>query len=83
MVKPCLPITCSLDQQMRKLLILTLSGTWCGAPGFMADPEIDGTRQHNFAVINFTDKMIIIGGTGYTGEIKKGIFFSIELCFTA
>ncbi|WP_107037676.1 phosphoenolpyruvate carboxykinase (ATP) [Brumimicrobium mesophilum] len=44
------------------------------APNFMADPEIDGTRQSNFAVINFTKKMIIIGGTGYTGEIKKGIF---------
>ena len=44
------------------------------APGFKADPQIDGTRQHNFAVINFTKKMIIIGGTGYTGEIKKGIF---------
>lgn len=44
------------------------------APGFKADPEIDGTRQHNFAVLNFTKKMIIIGGTGYTGEIKKGIF---------
>ncbi len=44
------------------------------APGFLADPEIDGTRQHNFAIINFTKKMIIIGGTGYTGEIKKGIF---------
>jgi phosphoenolpyruvate carboxykinase (ATP) len=44
------------------------------APGFMADPEIDGTRQHNFAILNFTKKMIIIGGTGYTGEIKKGIF---------
>ena len=44
------------------------------APGFKADPEIDGTRQHNFAILNFTKKMIIIGGTGYTGEIKKGIF---------
>lgn len=44
------------------------------APGFKADPAIDGTRQHNFAVLNFTRKMIIIGGTGYTGEIKKGIF---------
>lgn len=43
-------------------------------PGFMADAEIDGTRQHNFAVIDFTKKMAIIGGTGYTGEIKKGIF---------
>lgn len=44
------------------------------APGFLAEPEIDGTRQHNYAIINFTKKMIIIGGTGYTGEIKKGIF---------
>lgn len=44
------------------------------APGFLADPEIDGTRQHNFAIINFTKKQVIIGGTGYTGEIKKGIF---------
>lgn len=44
------------------------------APDFKADPAIDGTRQHNFAIINFTKKMIIIGGTGYTGEIKKGIF---------
>lgn len=44
------------------------------APGFHADPETDGTRQHNFAVLNFTKKMILIGGTAYTGEIKKGIF---------
>ncbi len=44
------------------------------APGFHAVPEVDGTRQHNFAVLNFTRKIIIIGGTGYTGEIKKGIF---------
>ncbi len=44
------------------------------APGFLADAGIDGTRQHNFAILNFTKKMIIIGGTGYTGEIKKGIF---------
>ncbi|MGD1845277.1 MAG: phosphoenolpyruvate carboxykinase (ATP) [Salibacteraceae bacterium] len=44
------------------------------APGFQADPEVDGTRQHNFAVLNFSRKTILIGGTGYTGEIKKGIF---------
>ncbi len=44
------------------------------APEFMADPQIDGTRQHNFAILNFTRKMVIIGGTKYTGEIKKGIF---------
>lgn len=44
------------------------------APGFKADPEIDGTRQGNFAILNFTRKMAIVGGTGYTGEMKKGIF---------
>lgn len=44
------------------------------APGFQAIPEIDGTRQENFAIINFSKQCIIIGGTGYTGEIKKGIF---------
>ncbi|MCX6350492.1 MAG: phosphoenolpyruvate carboxykinase (ATP) [Bacteroidetes bacterium] len=44
------------------------------APSFMADPEVDGTRQSNFAIINFTKKIILIGGTAYTGEIKKGIF---------
>ncbi len=44
------------------------------APGFLADPAKHGTRQSNFAVVNFTDQAILIGGTGYTGEIKKGIF---------
>ncbi len=44
------------------------------APGLVADPQVDGTRQHNFAILNFSKKQIIIGGTGYTGEIKKGIF---------
>ncbi len=44
------------------------------APTFKANPAVDGTRQDNFAIINFTKKIILIGGTGYTGEIKKGIF---------
>ncbi len=44
------------------------------APNFHADPAVDGTRQHNFAMTSFTKKIILIGGTGYTGEIKKGIF---------
>ena len=47
-------------------------------PSFKADPAIDGTRQHNFAVLNFTKKIILIGGTGYTGEIKKGIFSALN-----
>jgi len=48
------------------------------APGFMADPEVDGTRQHNFAIMNFSKKILLIGGTGYTGEIKKGIFSALN-----
>ncbi len=48
------------------------------APGFKADPEVDGTRQHNFAILNFSRKILLIGGTGYTGEIKKGIFSALN-----
>ncbi len=47
-------------------------------PSFMADPATDGTRQHNFAILNFTKKVILIGGTAYTGEIKKGIFSALN-----
>ena len=52
--------------------------TVINAPGFMADAEIDGTRQHNFAILNFTKKTAIVAGTGYTGEIKKGIFSALN-----
>ncbi|HEU5053705.1 MAG TPA: phosphoenolpyruvate carboxykinase (ATP) [Hanamia sp.] len=44
------------------------------APGFFADPATDGTRQGNFTIINFTKKAILIGGSAYTGEIKKAVF---------
>ncbi|MDU8884950.1 phosphoenolpyruvate carboxykinase (ATP) [Yeosuana sp. MJ-SS3] len=58
----------------------TFSPEWnvINAPGFIADPEEDGTRQHNFAILNFTKKIALIGGTGYTGEIKKGIFSALN-----
>lgn len=58
----------------------TFSPQWTvvNAPGFMANPEVDGTRQHNFAILNFTKKIALIGGTGYTGEIKKGIFSALN-----
>ena len=48
--------------------------TIIAAPDFLADPKTDGTRQGNFTVLNFTKKIILIGGSAYTGEIKKGIF---------
>ncbi|WP_346881825.1 phosphoenolpyruvate carboxykinase (ATP) [uncultured Algibacter sp.] len=62
----------------KELENFTPEWTIINAPGFMADPKLDGTRQHNFAILNFTKKIALIGGTGYTGEIKKGIFSALN-----
>jgi phosphoenolpyruvate carboxykinase (ATP) len=43
-------------------------------PGLKLDAKECGTRQHNAAVVSFKHKMILIAGSGYTGEMKKGIF---------
>ena len=48
------------------------------APSFMAIPNEDGTRQENFTILNFKRKVILIGGSGYTGEVKKGIFSALN-----
>ncbi len=48
------------------------------APGFKADAALDGTRQHNFSIIDFKRKIILIGGSGYTGEIKKSVFTALN-----
>jgi phosphoenolpyruvate carboxykinase (ATP) len=44
------------------------------APSFLADPARDGTRSEAFVVLDFTKKIVLIGGTKYAGEIKKSIF---------
>jgi phosphoenolpyruvate carboxykinase (ATP) len=44
------------------------------SPQFKADPKTDGTRHENFTIVDFTKKIVLIGGSAYTGEIKKGIF---------
>ena len=43
-------------------------------PSFTAVPERDGVRSQVFIVINFAEKLVLIGGTAYGGEIKKSIF---------
>lgn len=48
--------------------------TILSAPGLKLDPKECGTRQHNASVISFKHKTILIAGSGYTGETKKGIF---------
>lgn len=49
------------------------------APNLRLDPEEFGTRQHNAAIISFKHRMILIAGSGYTGETKKGIFTVLNL----
>ncbi|MEP6749755.1 MAG: phosphoenolpyruvate carboxykinase (ATP) [Bacteroidota bacterium] len=48
--------------------------TILSAPNLKLDPAECGTRQSNAAIISFKHKTVLIAGTGYTGEMKKGIF---------
>jgi phosphoenolpyruvate carboxykinase (ATP) len=43
-------------------------------PGFEADPKIHGTASGTVIAVNFTKKIILIGGTSYAGEMKKSVF---------
>ena len=54
----------------------TFEADWhvISAPGLKLDPKECGTRQHNASIVSFKHKMILIAGSGYTGETKKGIF---------
>lgn len=47
-------------------------------PEFQAEPKIDGTNSEAFVVINLERKEVLIGGTGYAGEIKKAIFSMVN-----
>ncbi len=44
------------------------------APRYHASPTQDGTKSQTFIILNFKKKLILIGGTSYSGEIKKSIF---------
>ena len=44
------------------------------APEFQADPVKHGTRTGTFIVLNLAERMILIGGTRYAGELKKAMF---------
>lgn len=48
--------------------------TVISAPGLRLDPAVCGIRQHNASVVSFRHRTILIAGSGYTGETKKGIF---------
>jgi phosphoenolpyruvate carboxykinase (ATP) len=44
------------------------------APHFEADPALDGVRTATAIALSFAQKIILIAGTQYAGEIKKSIF---------
>src|SRR5262245_25809193 len=43
-------------------------------PSFQADPQRDGTRSPTFILIDFSQRLVLIGGTSYAGETKKSGF---------
>jgi phosphoenolpyruvate carboxykinase (ATP) len=44
------------------------------APDFRANPRVDSTNSETFIVMHLAQKLILIGGTSYAGEIKKSVF---------
>lgn len=45
-----------------------------GAPDCLADPKTHGTNTEAYIAVDFTRKIVLIGGTHYAGEIKKSLF---------
>ena len=62
--------TTNLEEQRRFVPEFTIV---C-VPSFQGAPEIDGTVSPTFIALSFEQKMVLIGGTGYGGEIKKSVF---------
>jgi phosphoenolpyruvate carboxykinase (ATP) len=64
-------ITAETHDELRKFVP---EFTILAVPGFRGLPEMDGTRSSTFIVLNFAQKMCIIGQSEYGGEIKKSVF---------
>jgi phosphoenolpyruvate carboxykinase (ATP) len=47
-------------------------------PSFKADPIIDGTRSETAIILNFAEKIALIAGSRYAGEIKKSVFTTLN-----
>ena len=72
------------SQFVRSMLILPESNderrkfipdfTVMSIPSFKGMPEIDGTLSETFILVNFEQKLCIIGNSEYAGEIKKTVF---------
>ena len=71
------------SQFIRTLLVRPEGGDLAGfepeftiidLPSFRADPARHGTRSETVVAVNLTEKLILIGGTAYAGEMKKSVF---------
>lgn len=62
------------EKDLAKLKQFVPDFTVMVSPSFKADPRIDGTISETAIVINFAQRLAIIAGTEYAGEIKKSIF---------
>jgi phosphoenolpyruvate carboxykinase (ATP) len=52
-------------------------------PSMKADPARDGTRSETFILVNLGRRMVLVGGSGYAGEIKKSIFTALNYLLPA
>jgi len=53
---------------------LTPGFTIIDAPNFKADPARHGTRSEVVIALSFAQRLVLIAGTSYAGEIKKSVF---------
>ncbi|MFP4531951.1 MAG: phosphoenolpyruvate carboxykinase (ATP) [Desulfobacterales bacterium] len=61
-----------------KLKDFTPEFTVIAMPKFLANPELDGIHSETFILVNFSAKLVLIGGTYYGGEIKKSVFTALN-----
>src|SRR4030081_2384453 len=52
-------------------------------PSVKAGPKVDGTRTETFILVNLSQRIVIIGGTEYAGEIKKSVFTALNYLLPA
>ncbi|MEW6576611.1 MAG: phosphoenolpyruvate carboxykinase [Pseudomonadota bacterium] len=60
--------------EAKELADLVPEYTIIDLPSFRADPARHGCRSETVIAVNFTEKLILIGGTAYAGEMKKSVF---------
>ncbi|BEV46049.1 phosphoenolpyruvate carboxykinase [Afipia carboxidovorans] len=65
------PETAALADFVPELTIIDL-------PSFRADPARHGVRSPTVVAIDFTRKIVLIGGTHYAGEMKKSVFTTLN-----